>query len=48
MRQLRLLRHRLRSLFHRDAVEDELARELSLHVNSVTYKAAGVISYDVT
>jgi len=36
MRQLRLLRHRLRSLFRRDAVEDELARELSLHLEALT------------
>ena len=44
MRQLRLLRHRLRSLFHRDAVEDELARELSLHLEALTREqmAAGL------
>ena len=31
MRLLRVLRHRLRTLFNRRAVEDELQRELSLH-----------------
>jgi putative ABC transport system permease protein len=31
MRQLRLLRHRLRSIFRGDVVDDELERELSLH-----------------
>ncbi len=36
MRHLRLLRHRLRSLLRRDAVEDELERELSLHLEQLT------------
>ena len=36
MRYLRLLRHRLRSLLRRDAVEDELERELSLHLEQLT------------
>ncbi len=35
MRYLRLLRHRLRSLLRRDAVEDELERELSLHLEQL-------------
>lgn len=35
MRYLRLLRHRLRSLFRRRAVEDELERELSLHMEQL-------------
>ena len=33
MRLLRVLRHRLRTLFNRQAVEDELQRELSLHID---------------
>ncbi len=36
MRYLSLLRHRLRSLFRRSAVEDELDRELTLHVEQLT------------
>jgi hypothetical protein len=32
MRQLRLLRHRLRSLFRRNAVEDDLARTDELRI----------------
>ena len=36
MRHLRRLRHRLRSLFRRRMVEDELARELSLHLEQLT------------
>ena len=35
MRHLRLFRHRLRSLFRRKAVEDELNRELSLHLEQL-------------
>src|SRR6476469_3947493 len=33
MRWLRVLRHRLRTLFHRQAVDDDLQRELSLHLD---------------
>ena len=33
MRLLRILRHRLRTLFHRQAVDDDLQRELSLHLD---------------
>jgi len=36
MRHLRLLRHRLRSLFRSQAVEDELERELNLHLEQLT------------
>lgn len=36
MRRLRLLGYRLRSLFRRRAVEDELERELSLHLEQLT------------
>jgi hypothetical protein len=35
VRHLRLLRHRLRSLFRHQAVEDELERELSLHLEQL-------------
>ena len=35
MRYLRLLRQRLRSLFRRRAVDEELARELSLHLEQL-------------
>ena len=48
MRHLRLLRHRLRSLFRRRAVEDELDRELSLHLEQLTreHLEAGVPEAD--
>jgi predicted permease len=36
VRHLRLFRHRLRSLFRRRAVEDELERELSFHLEQLT------------
>ncbi len=36
MRYLALLRHRLRSLFRRPAVDDELERELRLHIEQLT------------
>ena len=44
MRLIRLLRHRLRSLLKRDAVEAELERELSLHLEALTREqmAAGL------
>jgi hypothetical protein len=35
-RLLRIVRQRWRALFHRDAVEEELARELSFHVEQLT------------
>ena len=44
MRHLRLFRHRLRSLFRLRTVEDELERELSLHLEQLTRErmAAGL------
>jgi predicted permease len=44
MRVLRLLRHRLRSLIGRRHVEDELDRELAIHIEQLTreHVAAGV------
>jgi predicted permease len=36
MRRLNLLRHRLRSIFRRRAVDDELRREIELHVEQLT------------
>ncbi|AMY08338.1 Macrolide export ATP-binding/permease protein MacB [Luteitalea pratensis] len=44
MRRLRLLRHRLRSVFLSSRVEDELDRELRLHLDALTREAleAGV------
>ncbi len=44
MRLIRLLRHRLRSVFSRDAVEAELERELALHLDALTREqmAAGL------
>ena len=36
MRRIRIIRHRLRSLFRRFRQEDELARELELHLDQLT------------
>ncbi len=36
MRSLSRLRHRLRSLFHRRAVDEELDRELTMHIEQLT------------
>ena len=36
MRRIQVLRHRLRSLFRRAAVDDELRRELELHLEQLT------------
>jgi len=48
VRRLRVLRHRLRSLFRPGAVEEELARELGLHVEALTreHVASGMSEAD--
>ena len=39
MRRLRLLRHRLRSVFRSSRLDDELDRELRLHLDALTHEA---------
>jgi hypothetical protein len=47
-RLLRIARQRWRALFRRDAVDDELARELSFHIEQLTreYVEGGMSEHD--
>ena len=45
LRLLRVARQRWRALFRRDAVDDELASELSFHIEQLTQAPASVLDY---